>query len=177
MTSPERRPGNDGAGGSAPRPGMREPEPAGVQEVPQVPRSTAGGETGAAPPERREYRIAATNLPPNGHAVRLDVGGIPVAVFNVSGTLYAIDAVCPHAGGPLDEGEVEAAKVTCPWHGSIFDLATGAVESPPAERGVTAYSVHQEGTELVLTPRAEASMGALPAGARRAAEDGNPSRP
>ncbi len=112
-------------------------------------------------------RFTVVGVPPPapGNAVRTQLGDTPVAVFNVEGTLFAIDATCPHAGGPLDEGEVEGGKVTCPWHGSVFDLRTGAVETPPARKGVTAYSVRREGNALVFEPQPHPGA------------DGQPSRP
>ena len=48
-----------------------------------------------------------------------------VALFNVEGTFYALDGVCPHAGGPLGEGTLRGTTVTCPWHGWQFDVASG----------------------------------------------------
>ena len=48
------------------------------------------------------------------------------AIFNVEGTLRALDGVCPHQGGPLGEGRLEGCRVTCPWHGWQFDVETGA---------------------------------------------------
>lgn len=101
------------------------------------------------------YNVSGIEPPPPGKALRIDLGETPVALFNVDGALYAIDAVCPHAGGPLDEGELEGGKVTCPWHGSVFDVKTGAVETPPAERGVTAYEVTREAGGLVFRPRSD----------------------
>ena len=49
-----------------------------------------------------------------------------------SRAVCAISATCSHLGGPLDEGEREGDTVVCPWHGSRFDLCTGAVEGGPA---------------------------------------------
>ena len=51
---------------------------------------------------------------------------------SASGELCAIAATCSHLGGPLEEGEREGDTVVCPWHGSRFDLCTGAVEGGPA---------------------------------------------
>ncbi|MBC5811456.1 MAG: Rieske (2Fe-2S) protein [Candidatus Eremiobacteraeota bacterium] len=48
-----------------------------------------------------------------------------IAVFNVGGSLYAIDNVCPHQGGPLGEGWLDGTLVSCPWHGWCFDVRTG----------------------------------------------------
>ena len=48
-----------------------------------------------------------------------------VAVFNVDGTFYALDGICPHQGGPLGKGSLCGSIVTCPWHGFQFDVTTG----------------------------------------------------
>ena len=82
----------------------------------------------------------AQSLSP-GEAVAVEVEGKRIAVFNVEGTFYALDDECPHAGGPLSEGQVKDCKVTCPWHEADFDLTTGAVLSPPAFEGVKSYKV------------------------------------
>lgn len=52
-------------------------------------------------------------------------GGQIVALFRVNGELFAMDGMCPHAGGPLAQGEVRGNVVTCPWHGWQFDVTTG----------------------------------------------------
>jgi nitrite reductase/ring-hydroxylating ferredoxin subunit/uncharacterized membrane protein len=46
--------------------------------------------------------------------------------------ISALHAVCSHAGGPLDKGEIVDGCVQCPWHGSRFDLETGHVRQGPA---------------------------------------------
>jgi nitrite reductase/ring-hydroxylating ferredoxin subunit len=58
------------------------------------------------------------------------VGGYDVGVFNVDGTIYAIDNVCPHVDGPLHGGTVNkiACTVTCPLHGREFSLVDGTEE-------------------------------------------------
>jgi nitrite reductase/ring-hydroxylating ferredoxin subunit len=71
-----------------------------------------------------------------------------VALFNVEGTYYAIGDTCTHRGGPLSEGDVQGTKVTCPWHGAHFDLKTGAVLGPPAQKGVPSYKVTVEGDDI-----------------------------
>jgi len=48
-----------------------------------------------------------------------------VALFRVEDNFYALDGVCPHAGGPLGEGTLNGCVVTCPWHGWQFDVSTG----------------------------------------------------
>jgi len=95
-------------------------------------------------------RIEKATLPREGEAVRVDAHGTPVALFRIGGALYAVDARCTHVGGPLDRGSVSGTQVTCPLHGSVFDVRTGAVIRGPAARPVTSYRTKVEGETLVL---------------------------
>jgi nitrite reductase (NADH) small subunit len=53
-----------------------------------------------------------------------------VAVFLLSdGTVRAMDAVCPHRGGPLADGQIDAGGVMCPLHQYAFSFDTGACAS------------------------------------------------
>jgi len=70
-------------------------------------------------------RVAAVADCPPGSALELVAGERIVALFNVGGTFYALDGVCPHQGGPLGRGCLSGGIVTCPWHGWQFDVATG----------------------------------------------------
>lgn len=67
------------------------------------------------------------------------------AVFNVSGHLCATQAKCPHQQGPLTEGHVTGSNVTCPWHGSQFDVCSGSVLRGPAVTPLQTYNVVVEG--------------------------------
>ena len=78
--------------------------------------------------------------------------GLAVAVFNVGGKLYCLGANCTHVGGPLEEGTVTGTEVTCPWHGSKFNLETGHVVRGPAVRPEACYRVRAEGGGLLLEP-------------------------
>ena len=93
-------------------------------------------------------KVARVNEVTPGKAAAAEVDGNRVAVFNVAGTFYAIDDTCPHAGGPLSEGQVDGCRVVCPWHDAAFDLKTGDVLSPPAFDGVKSYKVVVEGDEV-----------------------------
>ena len=92
----------------------------------------------AAAPNDGEFRLA--DLPTAG---ALLVG--TVAVFNVAGRLCAIQAACTHKGGPLNEGGLNGSTVTCPWHGSQFDVCSGAVVRVPAREHVKTYRVDVQG--------------------------------
>lgn len=96
------------------------------------------------------WRLPGVRPPEPGHAVRITVDGVAVAVFNVGAGLRAIDARCTHVGGPLDRGKVVDEVVTCPLHGSQFQLESGNVVRGPATHPVRAYRVKMDGAELVL---------------------------
>jgi nitrite reductase (NADH) small subunit len=71
------------------------------------------------------HRVASIDEIPEGSARELVAGGRVIALFNVAGALHALDGICPHAGGPLGEGDLRGQVVTCPWHGWQFDVTTG----------------------------------------------------
>ena len=60
-----------------------------------------------------------------GGSREIVVGEQVVALFNIDGSFFALDGVCPHQGGPLGEGELAGCIITCPWHGWQFDVRTG----------------------------------------------------
>ena len=55
---------------------------------------------------------------------------------------------CSHRGGPLSEGDVRDGCVTCPWHGSRFDLRSGEVRRGPAVVAQPTYQVRRRGPEV-----------------------------
>ena len=71
-------------------------------------------------------RVAAIEECPDGEAREFVVEGQIVALFNVEGTIYAMDGICPHQGGPLGQGALQGCVVTCPWHGWQYNVTTGA---------------------------------------------------
>ena len=73
---------------------------------------------------QRECVGAVADFPP-GAGREVVAGSRVVAVFNVEGRFFALDAVCPHAGGPLAQGRILDGVLSCPWHGWQFRLDTG----------------------------------------------------
>ncbi len=78
-----------------------------------------------------------------------DVAGTKVNVTRVAGHFYAFDDTCTHEGCSLASGELEGATVTCPCHGSQFDVTSGAVLRGPAERPVRSRPVQVDGEDLL----------------------------
>lgn len=88
--------------------------------------------------------IAADEVAP-GTARVVDAGGRRIAICNTGDGLYAIDDVCTHDGGPLDQGQLNGHEIECPRHGARFDVVTGRALCLPAVRPVRTYPVRLEG--------------------------------
>src|SRR5438445_12558877 len=78
-----------------------------------------------------------------------DVGGTKINVTNAGGAFYAFDDTCTHMGCSLAKGKLDGTTVTCPCHGSQFDVTSGAVLRGPARRPVRSRSVKVEGENLL----------------------------
>lgn len=85
-----------------------------------------------------------------GTTKRVDVGGDPVLLCNVAGSLYAIEDVCTHDGGELDQGELEGCRIMCPRHGAYFDVTSGAALTFPAVIPLRTYSIRVEGDSIFV---------------------------
>jgi nitrite reductase/ring-hydroxylating ferredoxin subunit len=57
-----------------------------------------------------------------GKLVRTEIDGTSIVVEMANGKLYAMDSVCSHEGGPLEDGSLEGYNLICPWHQGIFDI-------------------------------------------------------
>jgi nitrite reductase (NADH) small subunit len=70
-----------------------------------------------------------------------------LAVFHTrAGEIFATQAECPHRGGPLADGLVDAHTVVCPLHDRIYDLRTGQ----GADCAITTYPVEILNGEIHL---------------------------
>ena len=90
-----------------------------------------------------------SDLPSGAGKVVIGPFDKPIALFNVGGEIFAINHVCPHRGGPLGEGRLDGAIVTCPWHGWTFDVRTGRPDHPGGH-AVDAYAVKLDGTSIYV---------------------------
>ena len=85
-----------------------------------------------------------------GDMQAFDVRGTKIAVANIAGTFYAFGDTCTHRGCSLAEGDLDETTVTCPCHGSEFDVRSGAVLQGPAREPVETYEVREEGETLKI---------------------------
>jgi nitrite reductase/ring-hydroxylating ferredoxin subunit len=74
--------------------------------------------------------------------------GKKLAIFNVGGKYYAFENSCTHRGGPLCKGKLSGDVIECPWHGSKFNVKTGAVVGGPAQKPKEVYKVRIVGEDI-----------------------------
>ena len=85
-----------------------------------------------------------------GTTKRIVIKKTEVLLCNVDGEIYAIEDVCTHDGGPLDQGELEGECVVCPRHGATFDVRTGDALTLPAVLPLMTFDVIIEGNDIYV---------------------------
>src|SRR5919204_2339184 len=75
----------------------------------------------------RLQKVANKNDLKEGALLKVEVSDKTIGLPLVNGRVYAMDAVCSHEGGPLEEGTLEGYNLTCPWHYAIFDVRNAKV--------------------------------------------------
>jgi nitrite reductase/ring-hydroxylating ferredoxin subunit len=95
-------------------------------------------------------RIGKTTEVGVGQMHVFDVSGTRVNVASVQGQLYAIDDSCTHTGCSLARGRLDGTTVTCPCHGSQFDVTSGAVLRGPAHRPVRSRRLRIDGEQILV---------------------------
>jgi nitrite reductase/ring-hydroxylating ferredoxin subunit len=94
-------------------------------------------------------KVAQKEQIPLGTGIAVEVGGMPVAVFNLGGRFCATHNTCLHKQGPLGEGTLEENVVTCPWHGWQYNVETGECLTSPGRR-VATLEVKVEGNDILV---------------------------
>ena len=97
-----------------------------------------------------EARIVGVSDVNEGEILAVEVDGEPVVVCKIEGELHAIGGVCPHAMGPLEDGQLVDGQIECPWHASRFDLKSGAATRGPATEATPRYDVSVDGEDIVV---------------------------
>ena len=85
-----------------------------------------------------------------GTTRRVVVDGAEILLCNVEGKLYAIEDVCTHDGGALDQGELTGDRIMCPRHGAFFDVRTGDALTLPAILPVQTFKVRTDGNDIYV---------------------------
>ena len=92
--------------------------------------------------------MARTGAIKPGQMLAVEVNRRPIVLCNVEGELYAVADECPHMGAVLSEGDLQGKELTCPMHGAIFDVTTGAVLEGPAEEAIACFQVRVSGEDV-----------------------------
>jgi nitrite reductase (NADH) small subunit/3-phenylpropionate/trans-cinnamate dioxygenase ferredoxin subunit len=87
----------------------------------------------------------------------VDVDGLPIAVANVDGTIYAFGDSCRHEGGSLSSGVLRDEVVTCPLHGWAYNVRSGKSVIPPVGLRLPRYAVSVRGRDVLLEVEWETS--------------------
>ena len=85
-----------------------------------------------------------------GEMLRVMADGVPVLLCNCDGGIHAVEDVCTHDGGALDQGELEGTRIMCPRHGAFFDVTTGAALTLPAILPVRTFAVRIENEDVFV---------------------------
>ena len=103
----------------------------------------------AAPPRGEAYPVGRVEDVPPGEGRAFVAGGVQVAVFRLrDGSLHATQAACPHAGGPLADGQTDVNVLVCPLHLYAYRWSDGASTSGAAP--IRVYPVRESDGEIVV---------------------------
>jgi nitrite reductase/ring-hydroxylating ferredoxin subunit len=81
-----------------------------------------------------------------GQVLCVTIAGRRIAVGRTARGFFALDDLCPHAGGSLGEGLLDGGAVVCPIHGYAYDVTTG--EGLDDGAGVRVHPCELEGDVL-----------------------------
>jgi anthranilate 1,2-dioxygenase ferredoxin subunit len=101
---------------------------------------------------RTKLRLCSVDDVARDSAIRVEAGGLTLAVFNVSGVLYVTDDQCTHGPGSLSEGYLDGFEIECDFHNGRFDIRTGDVVAPPCMIPVRTYKVLVENSDVLIEP-------------------------
>lgn len=96
------------------------------------------------------HRVAKRAEIPDGSTRRILVDGVEMLLCSAGGNIYAIEDICTHDGGPLDQGTLEGQTVVCPRHGATFDVRTGEALTLPAVIPLMTFPVTIEGDDVYV---------------------------
>ncbi len=95
-------------------------------------------------------KVAAVKDLQAGSMIGVEDSGMEILVANLEGKYYAIGNRCTHMSCMLTDGMLKGTNVTCPCHGSIFDVKTGNVLKGPAKKVEAAYETKVEEDQLLV---------------------------
>jgi nitrite reductase/ring-hydroxylating ferredoxin subunit len=98
----------------------------------------------------RARRVASLDEVPAGRPKLVDLAGTRIVLARVGDVVYACGEVCSHRGGPLSEGKLNGVRLTCPWHGWMYDVRTGQCLFPSRGAAVAVYPVRMDSDQILV---------------------------
>jgi nitrite reductase/ring-hydroxylating ferredoxin subunit len=95
-----------------------------------------------------DVRVARLDELPAARPTLVEAGGTRIVLVRVGDTVYACDDTCGHHGGPLSEGRLSGTRLSCPWHGWMYDVRTGECLMPSRGGRIPSYPARIEGGEV-----------------------------
>ena len=96
-------------------------------------------------------RVASVDdFPTVGDSREVVHNGKEYVIFRLDDGFYCTQGSCSHEFSPLSDGLVDGCEVYCEKHGSRFDIKTGAVLSPPADREIQTFQLRVEGADILV---------------------------
>ena len=100
-------------------------------------------------------KVGSLSTLPSGSLTEVTLGDDSYAICNAAGELYALGGICPHAGGPIGQGNFQDNLVVCPWHEWAFDCRTGENDYDPTIR-LDRFTIKAEDDDILLDPESRA---------------------
>jgi biphenyl 2,3-dioxygenase ferredoxin component len=80
-----------------------------------------------------------------GTVIKIEIGDLTLAVYNLDGDFFVTDDACTHGPGSLSEGCIDGDLIECNFHQGVFNIKTGEVVTPPCMVPVKTYTTTVEG--------------------------------
>jgi nitrite reductase (NADH) small subunit len=100
-------------------------------------------------------KVASLAALPPGTVAEVILGDDAYALCNHNGEVHALWGTCPHAGGPIGQGNLIDNIIVCPWHEWSYDCRTGQNDYDPAVK-LPCYPVKIDGGDIYIDPEAAA---------------------
>ena len=111
--------------------------------------------------EEQFQKVANKDDLKEGSMLKAETNGKQIVLSMVEGKVYAIDEICTHEGGPLDEGELNGYDLKCPWHYAVFDVRNGKVSDATVwATNLNSYTVKVDETngDILVNPNGRKSL-------------------
>jgi nitrite reductase/ring-hydroxylating ferredoxin subunit len=95
-----------------------------------------------------EVRVARLEDLSADQPTMVEAKGARIVLVRVGDVVYACDDTCSHQGGPLSEGRLSGTRLTCPWHGWMYDVRTGDCLMPSRGGRVASYPVRVDAGDI-----------------------------